>query len=388
MSNFLLKDQVIKIINNDQQINDQQINDQQINDQQINDQQINDQQNNDQQNNDQQINDQQINDQQNNDEQINDQQINDQQINDEQINDEQINDQQINDQQINDEQINDEQINDEQINDQQINDQQINDEQINDQQINDEQINDEQINDEQINISVNLSINNNMVEINDNNSKQYHKFETPKSGHVGNYYCVINWMKQYGNWDLVRIGTPMDGNCLFHSISNSFFVPYYTENINGTRISRIKIIQSMRQELSEKLEEKISAENNAPRNYDLLNGGNTSIFAKYVPEFDIKYMQSQLNSNYPIGYGYMEFIGNTLNKDIYIIESNRKDIYLTDELPLTIKGNRMSIVLYYINGHYELCGIRTENGYNTHFSPQHSLIKFLNNRVNNIINKK
>ncbi len=288
---------------------------------------------------------------------------------------EQINDQQINEQQNNDDV-------DEQQNNDDVNEQQNNDD-VNEQQNNDD-VNEQQNNDDE-QINVNLTINNNMVEIS-NNTQQYYKFETPQSGHVGNYYCIINCLKQYGDWDLVRIGTPMDGNCLFHSISNSFFVPYYTENINGTKISRTQIIKSMRQELSQKLAEKVS--DDGPRNYDLLNQGNTSIFAKDVPEFDIKYMQSQLNSNYPIGYGYMEFIGNSLNKDIYIIESNRKDIYVTDELPLTIKGNRMSIVLYYINGHYELCGIRTEQGYNTHFSPQHSLIKFLNSRVNHIIDRK
>jgi hypothetical protein len=100
-------------------------------------------------------------------------------------------------------------------------------------------------------------------------------------------------------------------------------------------------------------------------------------------------MQKQLDSSAFIGYGYMEFIGNCLNKDIYILEAVRQDIYITDELLFTIKGNRPSIVLYYIEGgHYESVGLKLSDGtYATHFYPDHSFIKFLNEKVQHAINK-
>jgi hypothetical protein len=127
---------------------------------------------------------------------------------------------------------------------------------------------------------------------------------------------------------------------------------------------------------------KASTAPNSQTYYQTLNGGNTSNFAQAVPEFALEYMQRQLASQVPIGYGYMEFIGNVLDKDIYILDGIRHDIYITDELPLTIKGNRSSIVLYYMNSHYELVGIATpDNNFHTHFSPTHSLIRFLNSRV-------
>jgi hypothetical protein len=201
-------------------------------------------------------------------------------------------------------------------------------------------------------------------------------------GPVGNYYAEINWNGGFEQWPLVRFSTPMDGSCLFHAISNSFFAPYHTEQLHGKHVSRTKMVAALRQELAQKLASKISNEPNAPTHYDILNGGNTSAFAEAVPEFALSYMQKQLDSQTPIGYGYMEFIGNALNKDIYILEALRRDIYNTDELHLTIKGDRNSIVLYYMNGHYELVGIQNADGtFDTHFSPEHSFIRFLNNRV-------
>ena len=201
------------------------------------------------------------------------------------------------------------------------------------------------------------------------------------------YYCHINWENSFQNWPLVRFSTPMDNNCLFHSIANSFFEPYHSEKLNGKSMNRKNMVLHLRKELSKKLASKIDESNpNSPRYYDVLNGGNTSSFAEAVPEFALEYMQNQLESQVPIGYGYMEYIGDVLNKDIYILEAARKDIYKTDELHLTIKGNRRSIILYYMNGHYELVGVHNPNDtFDTHFASDHSLIRFLNSRVQQLI---
>lgn len=203
---------------------------------------------------------------------------------------------------------------------------------------------------------------------------------------VAQYYCDINWSNGYEKWQLVRFATPGDGNCLFHAILNSFFVPYHEEKLEGVNISRQQIVTTFRQELSEKLSSPINDSPNAITYYDSLNEGHTQKFSQDVAEFSLSYMKQQLNSYFPIGYGYMEFIGNILNKDIYILEAIRADIYITDDLHLTIKGNRPSIVLYYINGHYELIGIRDEATFHTHFSPEHNFIKFLYERVTKYIN--
>lgn len=210
----------------------------------------------------------------------------------------------------------------------------------------------------------------------------YHKLPSNIKAPSASYFCDIVWGNGYDQWNIVRFGTPMDGSCLFHAIANSFFEPYHTERLNGKPMSRSQIVQHFRKELADQLASPISNDPQSPIYYDVLNHGNTSTFAKAVPEFSLEHMQRQLNSHVPIGYGYMEFIGEALNKDIYILEAARRDIYITDELPLTIKGDRRSIILYYMNGHYELVGIRnSDNSFDTHFAPNHSLIRFLYARV-------
>jgi hypothetical protein len=198
---------------------------------------------------------------------------------------------------------------------------------------------------------------------------------------IASYYGEIHWENGFERWDLVRFSTPMDGNCLFHAIANSFFTGYHEEKIDDVHIDRNKIITLFRKELSEKLGNTVTA-SSKKTNYEMLCGENMVAFAKEVPEFSLKTMQKQLNSNNPIGYGYMEFIGNCINKDIYILEGIRRDIYVTDELYYSIKGDRSSIILYYTEGHYELVGVRHANDtYETHFSPNNPLIRFLYDRV-------
>jgi hypothetical protein len=203
------------------------------------------------------------------------------------------------------------------------------------------------------------------------------------------FYTYIKWEGIFSDWLLVRFSTPTDGSCLFHAIANSFFTPYHTSMLNGKCISRKTIVKSLRSELSDLLD---SSDPNNIENvtyYNTINSGNTLKFSNIVPEFELEYMQNELKSDSYIGYGYMEFIGNILNKDIYILEATRHDIYASDELNLTIKGNRDSIILYYIEGHYELVGLKNKNGsFNTHFSHKHSLIQCLYKRVCEIINKE
>lgn len=218
-----------------------------------------------------------------------------------------------------------------------------------------------------------------------NESYEFQRISTDIKKPVANFFAYIKWKDGFDKWKLVRFSTPMDGSCLFHAIANSFFSPYHNEYLNDQKISRKEIIKSFRKELAQKLADKID-DDTSLTHYDILNNGNTSNFAETVQEFKLDYMQKQLDSDYPIGYGYMEYIGNVLNKDIYILEARRNDIYVTDELKLTIKGDRCSIVLYYMDGHYELVGIENDDGtFHTYFKPSHSLIRFLYNKVREIV---
>lgn len=208
---------------------------------------------------------------------------------------------------------------------------------------------------------------------------------------TANYYSEIKWKNGFDQWSLVRFSTQGDGSCLFHAIANSFFRPYHTEMLDGKRVSRTQMIRALRRELSEKLSAKVTSDPKSPTYYDQLNRGYTAEWAAdaKIGEYSLDYMKKELDSSAYIGYGYLEFIGNALNKDIYILEATRQDIYrqFDEDLELMIKGDRSSIVLYNIdNTHYELVGVRNADGtFDTHFSPDHSLIRFLHNRVQNII---
>lgn len=199
--------------------------------------------------------------------------------------------------------------------------------------------------------------------------KTYNKL-TPNA----KYYKDIGW---YNEFNIVRFDTIGDGSCLFHAIINGFFKPYHTEEINGVKMTKGEIIRTLRKELANAL----------PMYYDKLNNGTTAQFANYIPEYKLEYMQKELDSFIPLGYGYLEFIGNILNKDIYILDSKTQYPYITDELSLSITGQRESIIIYYNNngsnvGHYELVGIRnSDDTIDTHFHHLHPFVKFLHSLI-------
>lgn len=169
-------------------------------------------------------------------------------------------------------------------------------------------------------------------------------------------------------WNVVKFIVPSDGHCLFHSIAFSYYIPYRTNLLNNEPITRMEIITKLRSQLADNLTENV---------YNMLNDGNTQLFAKEVPEFSMEFMKLELNSDHQIGYGYIEYISNQIDKDIYIIHGETNKIYISDELPFIIKG-RTVIVLYYHHNHYEPVGVLNDQKiYDTHFTHSHPFIEFL-----------
>lgn len=210
------------------------------------------------------------------------------------------------------------------------------------------------------------------------------QFVPPEVQNVASkYFIQIKWDGDFRDWNMIRFSTPMDGHCLFHAILNAFFEPYHKELLGNKKVSRLDIVTQFRKSLSLMLSTHTDPNNpNSSRYYDLLNHGTTAEFSVHVPEFSIDNMKSQLESDSKIGYGYLELIANAIQKDIYILEGCRQNIYILDNPSLIIKGNRESIVLYYTQDHYELVGIISgKNVFDTHFSPHHPFIKFLYHRI-------
>lgn len=177
-------------------------------------------------------------------------------------------------------------------------------------------------------------------------------------------------MLKIGNYELTIINTPCDGHCLFHSLLLAFFTSYIDEEFD-----RLSIVKKLREELSQKLGSLVPGSKTV-RYYDLLYNSNINDFSKNVDEFTLVNMQKAFNSDDWIGYGYLEFICNHINKDLYIIDGNTMTLYKGDETPLLIK-NRLSIILYYKNNHYQLVGLKTNQGIATHFKPTNELIVHL-----------
>lgn len=196
------------------------------------------------------------------------------------------------------------------------------------------------------------------------------------------FYKFLNY-ETLGDWKLVRFDTEADGSCFFHAISNAFFLPYRSQILQGQRVTRRDIVCSLRKELSEKLDEKVG--DSGKTRYESLNNGNMASFAEHVPEFKIEIMKRILDSNMFIGTGYLEFIGDVINKDIYILDALRRDVYISDEFNLSIKGDRKSIILWFSRDHFELVGLLNEDGsFTTQFFPDHQLIKLLYSKIKKV----
>lgn len=193
----------------------------------------------------------------------------------------------------------------------------------------------------------------------------------------------ITWLDDQ---PLIQLNIPGDGHCLFHAICLGSHKAYRSAPDYD---SRLKIVQSLRSELKDVFDKPISKKDKKTP-YHYLCGGKLVEFGKAVQDYSFKSMSAQFEGSNYIGHGFIEFINNVLDKDIYILSDQTKDIYITHELPFTITGKRKSLILNYVNNnHYLLVGYMKENGsIITCFSPSGPLICKLYQRVRQIIEER
>jgi hypothetical protein len=167
---------------------------------------------------------------------------------------------------------------------------------------------------------------------------------------ASNHHRHLTW---YYPWDVAVFSTPPDGNCLFHAILFSLG-------------RKDVVVSELRQLLADRLH----------RHYDSLHNGEIRSFSESVPEFSLERMEKELRSNRPIGYGYISFIADQIDRDIYVIDGMRRTLYRSDEV--TVKGRR-AIVVFYANGHYESVGARSDRyaSFDVDFHPGHEFIRTL-----------
>jgi len=194
----------------------------------------------------------------------------------------------------------------------------------------------------------------------------------------------LNWENHgFEDFKMVAIDTIGDGNCYFHALAHAFYVPYRTQSLNGKTVSRITIVRNLRDGLAKRLGEPVNPlYPTGPTFYNELSRGKLYEFGKDVPEYSFEEMKKRLRSSNAVGYEYNEFVSNQLGKDIYILDSEKEDVYIIGDDDDLYYKNRPSVVLLYLPGHYELVGIQDKMGkIQTYFSTTNSFVQFLQARM-------
>lgn len=195
-------------------------------------------------------------------------------------------------------------------------------------------------------------------------------------------YENLDWDEPFGYPDLVRIRTEPDGSCFFNAIAKSYFKPYITGKIDGKPFNRKDFIKKLRKDLSIKLGTRTDPSNpRSPTHYEVLSRGQLQEFSKSVPVYTLENMQKELDSNRSVDNVYNEFISDQLDKDIYILDMVKRDVYITGYDDEILYKNRPSIVLLYLPGHYELVGLDNDGVVKTLFNPDHDLIRTIRARM-------
>ncbi len=96
-------------------------------------------------------------------------------------------------------------------------------------------------------------------------------------------------------------------------------------------------------------------------------------------------MQKELDSSASVSNIYNEFISDQLDKDIYILDAVKQDVYMTGTDHDLLYKDRTSIVILYMPGHYELVGVINDDYIETTFKPDHPLIQLLQERMSQLL---
>jgi hypothetical protein len=200
----------------------------------------------------------------------------------------------------------------------------------------------------------------------------------------------------FGQFNLVAIETLGHGSCFFHAIANAYFIPYRTQILNGRPINRRKFIEEFRIDLAKRLSQPVDESNpDSPIYYDVLSRGNLRQFDDEVSaktkKYTLKGMQEHLVKNRYVDNVYLEFVSEVLNKDIYLLDYDTKNVYIFgDDSDILYKG-RDSIVLLIKHQiqHYELVGLQNRNqSITTLFAPDHSFITAIKNQYIDLSTKQ
>ena len=195
-------------------------------------------------------------------------------------------------------------------------------------------------------------------------------------------YEKINWKGPLRYNGMVRIRVPGDGSCFFHAIAKAYFRPYILGKINNSGFNRKKFIRDLRKDLAKKLGQPVDpTDTSSLTHYDLLSRGQLRQMSKEISRYSLKNMVNELGNDRPVDNLFNEFISNELNKDIYILDGIKQDVYMVGDDSEILYKDRPSIVLLYLPGHYELIGVKEGGRVKTLFGADHDLIRLIQDRI-------
>lgn len=178
---------------------------------------------------------------------------------------------------------------------------------------------------------------------------------------------------------LVRISSPGDGSCLFHSILRAFNRQYNESTYTQRKI----LVRRVRDSLSEALTQINPL--TGKQYYEEMAGGHIASLGATLPDYSLGSLQRVLNSDSSVGSEFMQSLSHFFNIDIYVIDMERKDLYMFGVDDSDFHKDRRSIVLAYTqmdeDGHYDVIGLNISDIVYTLFEPRNFLIQALNARA-------
>lgn len=178
---------------------------------------------------------------------------------------------------------------------------------------------------------------------------------------------------------LVRISSPGDGSCLFHSILRAFNRRYN----ESTCAERKILVREVRNSLAEALTQINPL--TGKQYYEEMADGNIASLGATLPDYSLESLQRVLHSDSSVGSEFMQALSHFFNIDIYVVDIERKDLYMFGVDGSDFHRDRRSIILAYSqmdeDGHYDVIGLNISDVVYTLFEPRNFLIQALNARA-------
>lgn len=189
---------------------------------------------------------------------------------------------------------------------------------------------------------------------------------------------------------LTRFYNIQDENSLLRAILNAMYLPYRTGILGGKPCDRDKMIRDLRVQLAEKLNSPLDIESKGGNfkvpvdgltYYENLSQGEIKRLSSNNPELTLENMRNYLMSKNPLNLSLLEYLGDALNTDIYLIDLSKLDVKIEKiELSKYLYKGRDSVVIGVLGDHFETLGVKSGKERNTYFTPDSPLIKAIRKR--------